>query len=146
MGFIYCIENIITREKYVGQTIRHPNIRWKEHITDLHLSDKFHIAIKTYGINNFSLSILEETNDLDIRESYWIETLDSYNNGYNSNSGMRRKEIKHEYIMKPDSITWSQVENMRYDYFNNDISVYELASKYNISVYDVNDIVEYLCW
>lgn len=46
--------------------------------------------MRKYGIDNFSLDILEEVKDssqLNDREIYWIKYYNSYNNGYNQTIG-----------------------------------------------------------
>ena len=42
-----------------------------------------------YGVENFDFYILEECqpDELDIKEIYWIATLDTYNYGYNMTLG-----------------------------------------------------------
>lgn len=77
LGTIYLITNIINNKKYVGQTIKKPKERWKEHRV-IGQSDKYHSrqpisrAIHKYGIENFTFQILEqcEEKQLDEREKY----------------------------------------------------------------------------
>lgn len=40
-----------------------------------------------YGIDKFSISLLEETQYPEEREIFWIDKLDSYHNGYNATLG-----------------------------------------------------------
>lgn len=44
-------------------------------------------SLYTYGWINHTFEILEYTGNLKEREKYWIEKLDSFNNGLNSNKG-----------------------------------------------------------
>jgi hypothetical protein len=40
-----------------------------------------------YGIEHFHISQIEETNDPDEREKYWIEYYGTFKNGYNATIG-----------------------------------------------------------
>lgn len=44
-------------------------------------------AIEKYGIDNFSIYTIEETNNPEEREKYWIEYYGSFKNGYNATIG-----------------------------------------------------------
>lgn len=44
-------------------------------------------AMKEYGIENFSVETLEETENPEEREKYWIEYFSSFKNGYNATIG-----------------------------------------------------------
>ena len=43
--------------------------------------------MRKYGIEHFHVSLLEETNNPEERECYWIEQLRSFKNGYNATLG-----------------------------------------------------------
>ena len=80
MGLIYKITNRITEQIYVGKTTRTLNERWSGHkAKHRHSKQYVHASMKTYGIDNFDITILEECDNLiiDERERYWIEYLDS---------------------------------------------------------------------
>lgn len=96
-GFIYLLENNINNNKYVGQTNRTIEKRFKEHIRDC---DKFDYAIynalNKHGYENFSITELEKcvcdnkknlSKLLDEREIYWVAYYDTYYNGYNETIG-----------------------------------------------------------
>lgn len=97
MGIIYKIENKITNEVYIGQTIFNLDKRWHQHIKESYeaLDGKrqsfplFHRMIIKYGENNFIPSIVEECDDdeLDKYEEYWIKQYNSNIKGYNSTIG-----------------------------------------------------------
>lgn len=80
---IYKITNTINNKVYIGQS---SNIeeRWKKH---RYANDDFtiHKAIRKYGIENFTFSILEECSKeyLNDREVYWINYYNSLEEGYN---------------------------------------------------------------
>lgn len=91
---IYIIKNKINDKVYVGQSVD-IRIRWYAHKqsaknrgaqdADTHI----HEAMRSYGIENFYLEILElcDYSKLSEREIYWIEKYNSYENGYNMTRG-----------------------------------------------------------
>lgn len=90
-GIIYCITNIITRKQYVGQTRGELNKRWKQHLQEAktYNTRPLYRALNKYGDSNFKIKILEECpiEKLNDRECYWIEKLNTFNEGYNATSG-----------------------------------------------------------
>ena len=91
---IYCIENLTTNKKYIGQS-RNINDRWYRHRKDLndgiHDNDYLQKAWDKYGEKDFKFYILEccDDNSLDEKEIYYINlhnTLDR-SHGYNLKSG-----------------------------------------------------------
>mgnify|MGYP000886946420 CR=1 FL=1 len=103
MGVIYLITNNINGHRYVGQTSVKLQYRWKQHIYD---SNRFkaHLfrAIKKYGHENFTVSVLEEVDNslLNEKEMNWISKLQpEYNHTPGGNvhlRGMTYKEIHGE--------------------------------------------------
>ena len=92
-GFIYKISNDINSHIYIGKTILTIEERFKEHIKDSKKEEWKHRplyrAINKYGIEHFTISLVEECNYtiLSEREKYWIDFYDSYRNGYNATLG-----------------------------------------------------------
>lgn len=88
-GHIYVITNKLNGKQYVGQTSRNIEDRYYEHCYDKRSTSKIHKAIQEFGVENFELRELEtvELAELDTREQYWIQKLDTYRNGYNANIG-----------------------------------------------------------
>ena len=90
MGYIYVIKNDINNKLYVGKTITTLSNRWLHH-KDAYLREDWHLyrAMRKYGIEHFWIEEIEfcSDNDIDEREKYWINKLDSYNNGYNMTIG-----------------------------------------------------------
>lgn len=43
--------------------------------------------MRKYGVENFEISLVEETDNPNEREVYWIEYLGSFKNGYNATKG-----------------------------------------------------------
>ena len=74
---IYKIENLINGKVYIGQSIEIEK-RWQKH---LNAKDNFliHKALRKYGKENFSFTILEECSlfDLDAKEKFWINQYQS---------------------------------------------------------------------
>lgn len=90
IGYIYQIENLITHESYIGQTIDYSR-RIKTHINKLrgnrHDNPKLQNAWNKYGEQEFhfrkwefEISSEEELNNLEIE---YIKKFNSLNNGYN---------------------------------------------------------------
>ena len=108
-GIIYKITNKVNNKSYIGQTRYTIEFRWKQH---QHKKDNtyFHNAIHKYGVENFSIEILEECNieDLNQKEIFYIAKYDTFKNGYNltiGGDGNRRlllddsyNEIKELYL------------------------------------------------
>lgn len=99
MGYIYKITNNINENIQIGQTNISVEERFKAHCycSFNHRQTKgkdeyyypIHQAIRKYGVENFSVEILEECSQelLNQREIYWIKFYDSYHNGYNATLG-----------------------------------------------------------
>ena len=88
-GYIYVITNLINGKQYVGQTSRSVEIRFDEHCYDKRSTSAIHAAIAKYGVKNFTVAVLETPplEKLDEREKYWIEKLNTFQNGYNQTVG-----------------------------------------------------------
>ena len=91
---IYCIENINTNKKYIGQSVDIID-RWYKHKSELnkncHDNDYLQKAWNKYGEENFNFYVLEYCgiNSLNDKERYYIDlykTLDR-DLGYNLKSG-----------------------------------------------------------
>jgi group I intron endonuclease len=90
--YVYKVTNRINPKIYVGCTTRTLEVRWKAHISNgrnlsLYQTPTFNHAMHDLGIENFSISLLEECPDKETmheRELYWIRELSSMEpNGYN---------------------------------------------------------------
>lgn len=128
---IYCIyfKNSNSNKVYIGSASR-KNVkrydsgffdRWSSHITRLRKNDssegkKIKNAYNKYGQENMVFEILEECSPEDclVKEQYYIDKFDSYNNGYNSrpissnNKGFKQSEeqkqkIRNKYKIIRDS-------------------------------------------
>jgi group I intron endonuclease len=80
--FIYKIENKIDGKFYIGKTSKTLEERFRKHLYN-HLDGQTYLykAMRKHGIENFDISLVEEvTEDLDLREKYWIAELNpTYN-------------------------------------------------------------------
>lgn len=92
MNAIYGIKCIINNKYYVGATTALQQ-RWKTHKRSLkngsHHSRKLQRAWIKHGENNFIFEILEgnlKYNELIAKEQFWMDFLESYDNGYNGYS------------------------------------------------------------
>ena len=107
MPYIYKIINDINGKIYIGKTAFTIERRWKEHCQDAKRSSKEHrplySAINKYGIENFHIEIVEECTleELDEKERFWIESYNSFSNGYNATIGGDGKPYaNYELIIK----------------------------------------------
>ena len=93
MAYIYVITNQLNGKQYVGKTLNNLTQRFKEHCRDSRKERcnkrPLYDAMNKYGINNFSISIIEECSDIEVNEKeiYWINKLNTYSNGYNATKG-----------------------------------------------------------
>ena len=113
MAFIYCITNNINGKQYIGKTHHEITRRWHEHIRAARKSTMQHrplyAAIQKYGVQNFTITQLEECADEQTieREQYWIRQLNTYHNGYNATRGgdgktyINREMVIETYQNKP---------------------------------------------
>jgi group I intron endonuclease len=58
-GYIYKIENIVSKKVYIGQTVRTVEFRWSQHQHPKSKSVALKDAIKKYGPNLFKVTTLE---------------------------------------------------------------------------------------
>lgn len=87
--YIYKIENLINHKIYIGQT-NNPKRRFTEHKAkgyEINHHKALYYAFDKYGIENFDFSIIEETENYNEREKYWITYYNSFENGYNMTEG-----------------------------------------------------------
>lgn len=108
-GIIYCLTNKINGKRYVGQTTRLLEDRWKTHcvLSRSRTSKKFalHSAIQKYGSSEFIVECLQKCDDLqslNASERKWISDLGTLSPaGYNlSTGGEREAGFKHAAEVK----------------------------------------------
>lgn len=91
MAYIYQITNDINDKVYVGKTEGSLEQRFREHCKDSQAerceNRPLYRAMRKYGIEHFSISLIEQTEHPEEREIFWIEQLNTYHNGYNATLG-----------------------------------------------------------
>jgi len=112
-GVIYCVENVASGKKYVGQTRSHrlnhgryrpfgADGRFRDHMscairnTKTSQCSALYNDIRIHGKDAFAWRQLEECNtaDLDVRERHWIAELHTeYPTGYNLTGGGRAGHV-----------------------------------------------------
>ncbi len=86
---IYKITNQLNNKCYIGQSV-HIYKRWTDHKTSAkNENTPLYLAMRKYGIENFSFEIIEECDpsQLNEKEIYWIKYQNSYYKGYNQTIG-----------------------------------------------------------
>lgn len=104
---IYKATNKITGKCYIGQTKQKLEKRIQNHLRDSEKNKKnqrpFLLSIKKHGIESFVFEEIDRANstkDLDTKEIYWIEKLDTIiPNGYNILSGGQFKKKKNQKLL-----------------------------------------------
>ena len=91
MAYIYKIVNDINQKVYIGKTEFTIEKRFAEHCREAfkERNEKrpLYNAMRKYGIEHFHAEEVEQTDDPENREIYWIEYYRSFKNGYNATLG-----------------------------------------------------------
>jgi len=92
MAIVYMVSNNINNKKYIGQTIRSLTERWNSHISASRQGSKFrfHSAIRKYGVENFTLEIIFESDNVELIKNKEAELIIKHNTmtfGYNACPG-----------------------------------------------------------
>lgn len=132
MAFIYKIINDINNKIYVGKTHGSIEKRFQEHCRAINSrkTEKrpLYSAMNKYGIEHFHIELVEETNEPEEQEQYWIKYYDSYHNGYNATlGGDGRPYIDYDKVVELYKILQNQNE---------------VAKKLNIDKKTVNSILK----
>lgn len=125
---IYKIQNLINNKIYIGQS-KNINQRFKRHlktaedINDHSYNNPLYQAIRKYGKENFSFSIIQECSieELNERQKYWISYYNSFFEGYNltfGGDGAGNKLNKEKIIniisdLENTSLTQKEIANNR---------------------------------
>lgn len=104
MSYIYKIINDINDKVYIGKTEFSIEKRFKEHCQDAFRDRNekrpLYAAMRKYGIEHFSIELIEETEKPEEREIYWIGYFDGYTQGYNATKGGDGKKLyDHDAIL-----------------------------------------------
>ena len=106
MGCIYSIVNTVNGKAYIGQTINFQR-RKREHynLSARGVDAVIYRAIRKYGIENFTWSIIEDNVDrasLSELEIYYIAFFNTYEKGYNSTIG-GEGTVRHKYVTSEET-------------------------------------------
>lgn len=132
---IYKIENLINGHCYIGQSINIER-RWKRHIESVETCDyPLYLAIRKYGIDNFSFNIVQECqpHELDELERYWIKYYNSYYDGYNQTIGGNQY---HCNVKISDDNLLEIIELLK----NSNLSQREIANRFNVGYDTISEI------
>lgn len=98
MAYIYKITNDINDKIYIGKTQNSIEHRFQEHCRDAFKDSEktrpLYAAMRKYGTEHFHIELVEETNNPNEREVYWIEHFGSFKYGYNATIGGDGKRYK----------------------------------------------------
>ena len=105
MAYIYQIINDINQKIYVGKTEYTLEKRFNEHCQDAYKERNekrpLYAAMRKYGPEHFHIELIEETDNPEEREVYWIEKKQSFKYGYNATiGGEGRKYLDYALIIK----------------------------------------------
>ena len=142
---IYKITNLINQKCYIGQS-RNIHQRWCAHRTRPFneqcedYNKTLYKAIRKYGLKNFSFEVLEECEieQLNEKESYWINYFNSQKNGYN--------ETLTEYNLAPQKMTSELLNNIIQDLKEDKLTIKEIAEKYNFHSNMITNINQGHSW
>jgi group I intron endonuclease len=87
--YIYTITNKINGKVYVGKT-KNLEDRWKNHCSNVGKKRRpLYDGMLHYGVDNFVMEVIDTATEdrIDDLEKFWIEKLDTLNNGYNLTEG-----------------------------------------------------------
>ena len=131
MAYIYKIINDINNKVYIGKTEFSIEKRFKEHCQDAFRDRNekrpLYSAMRKYGIEHFHIELIEETDNPEEREIYWIEALKTFKLGYNATLGGDGKAyIDRKLVIR----IYNEIQNQK-----------KVAELLNISVDSVHDIL-----
>lgn len=136
MAFIYKITNLINNKCYIGKTEFSVEKRFKEHCLDAfrdrNKDRPLYRAMRKYGINNFVVDIIEETENPEEREIYWIEQFKTYRNGYNATMGGDGKKYYNDDIILDHLIFNPNCAEVASDLHCSADTVRAVAKKYSL--------------
>lgn len=103
---------------------------------------KFAQAIRKYGYKNFTFEVIGKSNNLSTIEDfeiYYIELLDSVQNGYNITTGGSRGVASRKF-------TKEEILAIDFDLHETELSYTQIKTKYNISLAMLNKIKNRTAW
>ena len=114
LAFIYEIINDVNNKRYIGKTEFDIYKRFSEHCNDAfrerNENRPLYRAMRKYGIEHFHIFLIEETDNPEEREAYWINAKKSFHYGYNATLGGDGKRfLDYDLIIK----TYKEVQNLK---------------------------------
>ena len=141
---IYKIENDINHKLYIGQSVDIER-RWSNHRAHIYDSRNDNLplyrAIRKYGIENFSFSIIElcKKEELNEKEKYYIKKYNTLApDGYNATLGGQ--------CSVPRKITLEQAKEIIHLLKTTTLNQTQIAEQFGISQNAVSDINTGCCW
>jgi group I intron endonuclease len=99
-GQIYCITNLLSGKKYIGQTTQPLWKRWSQHCNVNSRSMVIGKAIQKYGKENFIMELVykaETLEELNLKETEYIKEFNTLSpNGYNLGTGGGNRKLSDE--------------------------------------------------
>lgn len=146
MAYIYQIINDINNKIYIGKTEFSIDKRFKEHCSDAfkERNEKrpLYSAMRKYGIEHFHIELIEETDNPEEREKYWIEQKQSFKNGYNATlGGDGKKYLDYDLIIA----SYKEIKSIKDTAISLGISsdsVSNILRANNISIITSSDVIQ----
>lgn len=139
---IYKITNNINNKCYIGQSrdiqkrwISHRNVPFNPNCHEYNYP--LYQAIRKYGLENFSLEILEECpiKELNEKEQFWIDRYKSTNSNYGYNQTLL------DYNQHGFKLTKEEVDLITKDLKEStELLEQEIAEKFGVSIHTIKDI------
>lgn len=150
VGTIYKITNTINYKCYIGQTIKVPEERWRQHKRNMNYESCKSIALykafRKHGIDNFTFEVIETgiaVEDLNEKEIWYIAEYCSRTNGYNMVDGgksVRGYKFTKDTLTtlsakRKGSVPWNKGKRMpeisgKYSAVSKEVFCYENNTKY----------------
>lgn len=132
--YVYLITNTINGKKYVGKTTLSIEDRFKRHqYVSKRDSTYLYAAMRKYGVENFTISLLEEVHDASIlssKEMIWISNINpEYNMTKGGDGGDTSSSKRYKEYMKSHSEKMSGANNPFYGKKHNDETKRKISEK-----------------
>lgn len=147
--YIYKITNKINNKIYIGQTVNYKR-RFAEHKRQRSGNEPEKIlyqAFSKYGIENFNFELIEECENYNEREIFWIKYYNSLvPNGYNMTEGGENPPVFHGEDHYMATHTWKDIDNIIQLLQNSNLSIEEIAEKTKYNASSINRINKGELW